>query len=157
MKLLWKCTWGNGFVSFVFARSRLEAITLLRTELQVGEEEVPAELEPVDHRASFFVTFVPCYEKHEGEDERPHWHGDDFLLSQDLQKTLGEPPPPAPPPPPEPIAADPDEPNCQKCGHPRFASVHHPDYNRPNKCQFEGPPKLEPPPAEVGPERPTSE
>lgn len=160
MKLLWKCTWDNGYVSFVLGRSKREAIRVLRAEL---EADIPDEaLEPVDHRATFFVTFTPCYERHEHDlpehEVFPHWHASDGLSSLGVDRALGDPPPLPPPPkslpPAEPV--DPDDPLCAKCGHARFASVHHPAYDKPNKCDFEAPP------AQVeqrayGPESPTSE
>jgi len=151
MKLLWKCTWPDGInVSFVLARTQNEAIAFL-DELGVADASM---LEVIDHRAKFFVSFAACYESHEGNGPEPHWHATDEN-SEDLWSVLGDPPAPEPPPPPEPEPDD--DPLCAKCGHARFASVHHPAYTKPNKCDYEAPAQAEPPPAEVGPERPTSE
>jgi hypothetical protein len=156
IRILWRAELdvdGDG-VAFVLARTKAEAMMVLAEEAM----PTPAErIEAVDHRVRFVVSFQSCYEKHDegSEPVTPHWHAID-LVSQGVWNALGDPPP-ADEPEPEPVD---DGPNCQKCGHPRFASVHHPDYNRPNKCQFVSAPELEPAPApaaEVGPERHTSE
>ena len=155
MKLLWKCTLDHDGdrVAFVLARSKNEAAGLLAA-YAAGAVDV----EPVDHRTDFFVTFDTCFEKHGNDALAPHWHAIDEC-SNGVWSELGDPEPPPPPEPP-PAEPDDDDPLCAKCGHARFASVHHPAYSKPNKCEYEAPAQTEPPaepPAEVGPERPTSE
>lgn len=158
MKLLWKCPWDDGQVSFVLARSRAEAVAIIE---EIGTVD-PLLLTPVDHRTPFIVTFFPCYEKlctdgNAGGFSVPadHWHANDHV-SEGVWQTLGEPPPLPPPPPKSLPPPDPLEPTCQKCGHARFASVHHPAYDRANKCEFEAAAAPVEPPA-LGPDRPTSE
>jgi hypothetical protein len=116
MRILWKCTHENGFVSFVLARTKIEAISILAGELEVLPDI--DDLEPVDHREPFFVTFFPCYDDdNEIEEKAPHWHAATFLSSQGLLATLGEPPPrpetPAEPPPPAETPAEPPPPTEQ--------------------------------------------
>jgi hypothetical protein len=156
LRMLWKCTWPDGkSASFVLARTQHEAIDILSGLGYVDS----SMLEVVDHQAHFFVTFRACYEtqKHtHGESEydidQPHWHANDEN-SEDIWTLLGDPPPLEPVP-------EPEEPKCKKCGQGRFAPVHHPDYDKSDRCEkYEPPAELATtePPAEVGPDRPTSE
>lgn len=159
MRMLYKCTWDDGkTVSFVLARSTQDAIDILE---ELGGADA-SMLDVVDHRANFFVTFRACYEtkKHthgatECDIDEPHWHASD-LTSEELWELLGDPPPLALEPPP--ADEDDGEPPCVKCGAARFASMHHPAYTKPNRCEYEAPAQTEPAePAEAGPDRPTSE
>jgi hypothetical protein len=147
LRMLWKCSAPDGKqVCFLLARTQQEALGFL------GENADPSLIEVVDYRMHFVVSFEACYETHDNALPQPHWHATDDV-SDALWVVLGDPPPLEPVP-------EPEEPKCKKCGQGRFAPVHHPDYDKSDRCEkYEPPAELATtePPAEVGPDRPTSE